>query len=170
MREDGLLLAFALGTFHAVVLTLGLLLPLYLTIDLGEALAELNTAVGLAVFGALWATSVYCTRRAMLDAGLRAGDYAPAANVLRYGTGWGAWNGVLFFWCLLAGGAVALLVVALSESADQVGGVIVFGIIAFGVGTILSSVIGSVLGFLFAVLDIELLWAARALAGADSRE
>ena len=170
MREDERLLAFALGTFHVALLTLVLILALFLMTDLGEAHAELNTAVGLTVFGVLWATSVYCTHRGMRDAGLQPCEDAPAANVLSNGLTWGAWNGVLFIWCLLATGFIALLVIAVSEGGDAVADVIVFGVIAFGVGTIVSAVVGAFVGVLFAVLDIELLWTARALVGAGQRE
>ena len=168
MDDDSRLLALALGTFHAVLITLTAVVLLYLTVNLGEALAELNTAVGLAVFGALWGTSVYCTHRGITDAGLQPGREAPAANVLRNGATWGAWNGMLFFWCLLAGGLLFLFLTA--ENGGQAAGVVVFGTVAFGVGTIASYAVGSFLGLLVAVLDIELLWAGRSLAGVQSRE
>jgi hypothetical protein len=48
--------------------------------------------------------------------------------------------------------------------------VVVLGIVAFGVGTIVSAIVGAVGGIVFAVLDIELLWAARSIVGAGSRE
>jgi len=168
MDADSRLLALALGTFHAVLITLAAVLLLHLTTDLGEALAELETAVGLAIFGVLWATSVYCAHRGITDAGLQPGREAPAANVLRNGATWGAWNGVLFFWCLLAGGLIVLFLTA--ENGGQAAGVVVFGTVALGVGTIASYAVGFFLGLLFAVLDIELLWAARSLAGVHSPE
>ena len=170
MTDDRRLLAFGLGTFHAVLLTLLLVLPLYLTTDLGDALAKLNTAVGLAIFGALWATSVYCTHRGMRDAGLQPGEEAPAENVLHNGLTWGAWNGMLFFWCLLTGAFVVLVADVAAESADRVAGVVVFGLIAAGAGTIASAIVGAATGVLFTVLHIEMLWAARSIAGAGLQQ
>ena len=164
MRDDGLMLAFGFGTFHAVVLTLVLLLPLYLTTDLGEALAELNTAAGLAVFAALWATSVYCTRRALLQAGSERRDGMPAP-LLSNGIVWGGWNGVLFFWCLFVAGVLALLVIRIGEDGlGQVAGILVFGITAWGVGTVLSAIVGGAVGFVFALLDMLLLATGRWVA------
>jgi hypothetical protein len=112
------LLAIALGTFHAVSLTLALVLLLYLTLDLGEALDGLCTAAGLAIFAALWATSVYCTHRGMRDAQLRPDEPASAGRVLRNGENWGAWNGVLFFWCLLAAGMVLVIITAIGHAGE----------------------------------------------------
>jgi hypothetical protein len=195
------LLAIALGTFHAVSLTLALVLLLYLTLDLGEALDGLCTAAGLAIFAALWATSVYCTHRGMRDAQLRPDEPASAGRVLRNGENWGAWNGVLFFWCLLAAGMVLVAVTAIGHSGEQssggfgfttgqgqgfeltfreegnvsasrvfevVTGVLAVGITAFGVGTIMSALVGAFFGFVFAVLDLQLLSVARRLAVAST--
>jgi hypothetical protein len=194
MRDDGRLLALALGTFHAVLLTLALVLLLFLTVDLGDALDGLSTPAGLAVFAALWATSVYCAHRGMRDAELRPGEAASAGRVLRNGETWGAWNGMLFFWCLLLAGTLLLLVSALGEggtadsssgygsvaadgttvevsfgeeegAGEAVVGVLVFSHIAFGIGTIASALAGATFGLVFALLDLQLLRAARWLAG-----
>jgi hypothetical protein len=200
MNDDSRLVALALGTFHAVLFTLALVLLLYLTIDLGEALDGLNTLAGLAIFGALWTTSVYCTHRGMHDAGLEPGSAAAAGPVLRSGESWGAWNGVLFFWCLLAAGLVLVAVAAIGHSGEQSSGgfgfttgdgqgfestfreegdasasrvfevvtsVLAVGITAFGVGTILSALVGAFFGFVFALLDLTLLWAASFVTGRE---
>jgi hypothetical protein len=169
MRDDALLLGFGLGTFHAVMLTLGLLLPLYLTTDLGETLAGLSTAIGLAVFAALWGTSVYCTCRGISEAGLRSGQPALFGAVLRSGETWGAWNGVMFFWCLLVGGTVAVFASSLDEGWQAVpitGFVLIFG---FGIGTVVSAFVGAATGTVFASIDFGLLWAARWVAGTGQR-
>jgi len=56
--------------------------------------------------------------------------------------------------------------VAVAEgNGDGAAGVIAFSIIAGGVGTILSSLVGLVFGIAFGAVDLLLLEAAHALAG-----
>lgn len=165
MKDDMRLVTFGLGTFHAVMITLVPLLALYLTVVLGEALTGLNTLLGFAIFGALWATSVYCTSRGMRDAGFQLGITPRVVGVLNNAVTWGAWNGVLFFWCLLGAGIVVLLAVALSKGMTQAGGVVVFGVVAFGAGTIFATFIGAFIGCLLAAIDLVLLALAWRVAG-----
>ena len=165
MKDDLWLAAFALGTFHAVLVTLTLAASLYLSTDPGELLDGLNTALGLAIFAVLWATSVYCTRRAMRSAGLDPATGAKASAVLGQGVAWGAWNGVLFAWCLLAGGFLVLIALAVPEGVERTMGVVSFGVIAFGFGTIFAAIVGAAIGFMLAALDLTLLAAAQGLAG-----
>ena len=157
MKDDRALLAGALGTFHVVLLTLLLVVGLYQTIDLGKALADLSTAAGLGIFVVLWAISVYCTNRALRDAGVEPGASMRTGTIVRTGIGWGFWNGMIFFWFLLIAGVVVLLVKSISESDGDVNGIIVFGVLGFGVGTILSAAVGAVLGLVFSLLDAGLL-------------
>ena len=103
MKDDRALLAGALGTFHVVLLTLLIVVGLYQTIDLGKALADLSTAAGLGIFVVLWAISVYCTNRALRDAGVEPGASMRTGSIVRTGIGWGFWNGMIFFWFLLIG-------------------------------------------------------------------
>jgi hypothetical protein len=170
VRGDAKLLAFGLGTFHAVILTLTLVLSLYLAADLGEALDSLNTGIGLAVFGALWATSVYCTDRAHRDAGLKLGRALSVAGILRNGEIWGAWNGVLFFWCLLVGGTVAVFISEVDDGLVAKPRALFVAIFGFGVGTVVSAIFGAAVGFVIATVDMTLQWAGRSVAGVSSSE
>jgi hypothetical protein len=169
MKDDRLLLAFALGTFHAVLLTLLLVFGAYLLTSIGEAFEDLSTPIGLAVFGVLWASSVYCTSRGLRDSGMRPGKEVSALALLNNAVTWGAWNGVSFLWVLLTVGLLVLLFDAASESADQVAGVIVFGVILFGAGTIFATFIGAFFGVVLTLIDIRLLIAARWMAGDEAR-
>ncbi len=171
MNDDDRLLALALGTFHAVTITLLLVVIGYLTTDLGHTLASFDTIIGLGVFAALWATSVYCTHRGLREAGLATGQPAPADTVLGKGLTWGAWNGMLFFWTLLDVGFLVLLYRAVAdEGFNYVFAVFIFAIAAFAVGSILAAGIGGAVGILLAAIDFQLLRAARTLVAVnDSR-
>jgi hypothetical protein len=159
--RDLRLMAFGLGTFHTALLVLVVVLPLYLTVDLGRALAELSTVVGIAIFGDLWLVSVYCTHRGLRDAGLRAGSSGSVIKLLNSGVTWGAWNGVLFLWSLLGAGTAVLLVGAFFNGGGAVLGVSVIGVIAVAIGTAFAAPIGAFAGSVFTAIDIGMLAAAR---------
>ena len=165
MRDDLRIMAFGLGTFHAVVLVLVLLMPLFLFADLGEALEGLSTALGLAIFAALWVSSVYCTHRGLRDAGFHLAEKVSVRNLMSSGSIWGTWNGVLFFWALLAGGSLLLLAEAVTEGETPLVGVLVFSIAGFGVGTVFAAPIGAFVGTVFTAVDLALLSLAKRLAG-----
>jgi hypothetical protein len=59
------LMVWGLATFHAVGFVLVLLPLLYAGGSLGSLLQGLNTVVGFALFGTLWATNWLCTRQAL---------------------------------------------------------------------------------------------------------
>jgi hypothetical protein len=169
MNDDRRLLALALGTFHAVLLTVVLVVLLYLTIDLGDALSKLNTVVGLGIFAALWATSVFCTYRGLENAGITPGHDQATSVIVSNGMSWGAWNGMLFYWCLLSVGFVVILIKAiLNEGFDYVFGVFIFGLAAFVAGTVLSATIGAMFGLVFSLLDAGLLALTHRLVSLDS--
>lgn len=163
MDNERLTLAIALGSFHTSLLTMLLVVPLYLFGDLGSLLDDFSTLLGLAAFGALWATSVYATYRGIDAAGLEAGKQAPADAVMRAGETWGAWNGMWFFWCLLSAGTVAIL--WNTDSPDQLLGVAVFVMAAFVIGSVFAALIGGFFGFMFSLLELGLLRLARSIAG-----
>ncbi|MEA2633738.1 MAG: hypothetical protein QOH92_505, partial [Chloroflexota bacterium] len=57
-QGGGQLVVFALGTFHAAVLIVALVLVLYAAGGLAPLLSSLSTIAGLALFCALWLTTV----------------------------------------------------------------------------------------------------------------
>jgi hypothetical protein len=152
-------LGLTMGTLNVCVLMLGLVLSLYLSADLGEVLADLPPAIGLAVFGLLWAMTCFCTYKGWqeIDRGVNSRVGASAK--------WGAFNGVSFFLALLAVLLVVTFVVAVAEgNGDQAAGVIAFSIIAGGIGTILSAFVGLAFGVAFGAVDLVLLESAGRLS------
>jgi hypothetical protein len=154
------ILAWTLGTFHACAVGLTLLLLVYPTGGLGALLGNLETVTGLLIFIALWATTVWTTRRA-----LAGGDWLSAApterrRFFRQAVRWGGATGILF---LAELGAILLartLIVA-PRTLDP-NGVIGFGIFIASFGTLVAFVIGGLTGLVLAALDLAALALARA--------
>src|SRR5260370_610226 len=65
LRERNLRVVFTLGTFHAAVLVAVLVVVLYANGGLASLLSGLSTIAGLALFGALWLTTVWSTDRTL---------------------------------------------------------------------------------------------------------
>jgi len=157
-HADGLL-PWVLGTFHTSVFGLALLLLLYPRGGFGATLGNLSTLSGLAIFLALWATTLFTTRRA-LD-GLNWLDDEPAqmAVFFRRTLRWGGVNGMLF---LAALGAILLLSALLTAPGSITPALIFFAFIA-AVGLVVSYVVGAIVGVTLGALDIAALRVARAL-------
>ena len=150
------LLAWGLASFHTGFFVLSLVLFLYHRLDLGELLANLNTLVGFAVFGALWLATWWSTSRALHGVQWERLDFpAGFGKVLTLGLFWGGANGLLFLLTLILGGWLYLLVSVLSgaTTADALIGVLAFGII----GSLVAAVLGALSGLVFALLDSLLL-------------
>ena len=104
---------WALGSFHAAVLALLLVLLGFPGGGLGDALDGLNTAVGLAIFGLLWAISWWATARAtrglsLIDGALEGG----ARDMLSRSWAAGTLAGLAL---LLSLAALALLAIGLDD-------------------------------------------------------
>ena len=156
-------LAWALGTFHACVVGLLLLLLIFPGGGLGPLLGGLDTTTGLVIFIALWATSVWTARRALSGGDLPSTAPGWRRAFIRRALRWGAATGILF---LIALGAIFLgrtLIVA--PGTLDVVGVIGFGALAGGVGLIFASVIGGVLGVVLGGLDLLAVAVAGKVAG-----
>jgi hypothetical protein len=149
---DGAGLAFWLGTLHAALLMLVLVLLLHVRGDLGDTLASLNTLVGLALFALLWGVAVYATSRAIEGLDL----LAPAFDeVVRRGLKWGAMAGLLLFAPLAGLIVVGLTADALTGRQDAA----VFLVVPLYVvpGAILAALAGGATGFLAALVDTLIL-------------
>ena len=159
-NDSTLALGFAMGTLNTCLLMVAFVLSLYLSTDFGEILDDLSPAIGLAVFGLLWAVTCYCTYKGWQEVDGGANLHLGASAK------WGAFNGVSFFLALLAAILVVTFVVAVAEgNGDQAAGVIAFAIIAGGIGTIASAFVGLIFGMAFGAVDLLLLEAAHALSG-----
>jgi hypothetical protein len=160
IRERNLLVVFTLGTFHAAVLIAVLVAVLYANGGLASLLSGLSTIAGLALFGALWLTTVWSTNRTLRGAFTVAPWTSVPADTLIARAAWrGGVNGVLFL-------AFVGIIVAISAafSGDLALGVIGAGFLIFAtVGAAVAFVIGFVVGLLFACIDLALATATRAI-------
>lgn len=157
-RVNGLL-AWVLGTFHTSIFGLALLLLLYPRGRFGDTLAGLSTLSGLAIFIALWATTLFTTRRAL--AGLNWLDDEPAqmAVFFRRALRWGGVNGMLF----LAALGLILLLSALVTAPSSIAPALIFFVFIAAVGLVFSYVIGALVGVTLGAVDIAALRIARAV-------
>lgn len=138
-------MSWALGTFNSAALALALLLLLYPRGRFGDMLAGLSTLTGLALYVALWATTVYATRRALRGIDLlgdaRAGDrfFGPALR-------WGGFTGFAF---LLELAVIQIVSVVLGGDLRPLSSLpllIPFGVIASLVAFVVGALVGVTLG------------------------
>ena len=147
--------AWSFATFHTAVLVAAGVSVLHLTGTLGDALAGLDTATGLVVYAALWATT-WATNRRVLAA---AAPDGPVGSLLLAGSVWGAVTAAAFVLELVAllgvsrvlGGDVAVTRIPLSLL-----GVLVIVLAVAGI-------VGGVVGAVLALVDAGAARAARAL-------
>lgn len=144
------LLIWSLATFHTAFFFAVLVVLLYLSGQLRNLLASLNTLVGTAVYGVLWITTWWCTHRAYQQ--LRWIELATPLNFLELigvAIKWGAVNGVFFL--ILASILLAMITI--------VG--IPFAIVALIIGSPIALLIGALVGFLFALIDYLVIETSR---------
>jgi hypothetical protein len=158
MAERGRLVVFALGTFHAAALIAALVLVLYASGALTSVLSGLSTVAGLALFAALWVTTVWSTNRTLRGAFTVAPWTSVPLGVMIPRAAWrGGVNGVLFLACI---GVILIISSAFNGDVGFLGlGVLVFAT----VGAAVAFVIGLAVGLLFAGIDIALVSATRAI-------
>jgi hypothetical protein len=157
-RERNFLVVFALGTFHAAALIAALALVLYATGGLSPLLSSLNTVAGLALFSALWLTTVWSTNRTLRGAFPVAPWTSVPLGVMIPRAAWrGGVNGVAFLACL---GLILLVSSAFNGDVGLIGlGTLIFAT----VGAAGAFVIGLVVGLMFAAVDLALVTATRAI-------
>jgi hypothetical protein len=149
---------FTLGTFHAAVLIVALVVILYAGGGLAPLLSGLSTIAGLALFSALWLTTVWSTGRALRGAFTVAPWSSVPLGVMIPRAAWrGGVNGVVFLGCLG-------IILAISSAFNGDVGVVGLGaLIVLTVGAAFAFVIGLMLGLLFAGVDLALVRATRAI-------
>ena len=162
IAEQRGLLAWTLGTFHACAVGLTLLLLVYPTGGLGGLLGNLETVTGLLIFIALWATSVWTTRRALAGSDWLSAVPADWPRFFYRALRWGGATGILF---LAELGAILLVRTLLAARGDNSVGLLgVLGVAAFvgSIGTLVAFVVGGLTGLVLAALDLGALALARA--------
>jgi hypothetical protein len=162
---------WSLATFHTSGLIVVVVALVYATGNLGALLGSLNTLVGLALFGALWLTTWWCTRRAVraIPPQTLAQPRSSGRAVVRslaIGGLWGGVNGAVFFLVLVSG----LLVVSIYEVVTVANTSLVFLALAGLFGVPIAFGVGAVIGILFAGIDGAVLELARVLTSFTARE
>ena len=160
IRERNHLVVFTLGTFHAAALMAVLVVVLYANGALASLLSGLSTIAGLALFSALWLTTVWSTNRTLRGAFTVAPWTSVPPDTLIARAAWrGGLNGVMFLACV---GIIAA--VSAAFNGDLALGVIGAGFLVLAtVGAAAAFVIGFVVGLLFACIDLALVTATRAI-------
>ena len=159
--ERDRLIAWALGTFHAGGLLVAIVLLLHLTGGLAALLSGLNTASGLALFGALWLTTVWSTHRTLPGAlGPALQNAVPIYRLVGRAMWRGGINGMAF---LPLAGLVLAIPVVLSGSRSAIYSLFAGALFLATFGLVGAFVVGCVVGLLFAGIDVLLLMAGRAL-------
>ena len=132
---------------------------LYAGGNLGALLGSLNTIVGLVLFGALWLTTWWCTRRAWRAMGWTINEPIKYGRLYSLGARWGGVNGILFLFALLTIQIITVFIFAFSNSRfSDVGLGALRGFVFVGFcGTPFAFVIGAVFGFVFAAIDALLI-------------
>ena len=156
------LLVWALSAFHAALLVAVAVAALYAAGVLGDALAGVDTAVGVLAYGYLWAVT-WGTNRATLrelDGDLLAGEPAPVVLAVAAAK-WGGVAGVLVFLPVFV---VALVFVLGAGGLDSLPFVLAGGLF----GGLLAAGVGAIVGGVFGLLDLGLLGAARAWVSGDA--
>lgn len=145
-RPPDPLLPWALASFHVAALAVGGVLLLHGVGALGSLLRGVGTATGLGLYLALWVATWRTNVR-----WLREADLARLRTTVVPGAKWGAVTGLTFFYALL-------LVVAVAT------GEVIFALVLLFAGTLVSPLVGAVVGTGFALVDFLVLGAARRLA------
>jgi hypothetical protein len=147
---DGLFVA-ALATFHTVALVVLGVIGLVVGGSIGDVLSALGTVLGFVLFLALWAVVAWTHRRLFRSVSLSG---TPFRALVRPGLTWGAITGWLFFVVLLlvVGGA-SLGPSLLGGGLSPLGDVAVVGGVLFGIGSVLSVLVGSAVGLVGAAVD-----------------
>lgn len=151
-------MSWALGTFNAAALALVLLLLLYPRGRFGDTLTGLSTLTGLALYVALWATTVYATHRALhgidLLGNARAGE-AFFGRALR----WGGFTGIAFLVELAAIQMISVIVAGDLRPLASLPFLIPFGVIA----SLVAFVVGALIGVTLGALDLAGIRLSRSL-------
>lgn len=165
-RVNGLL-EWVLGTFHTSVFGLVLLLLLYPRGGFGATLAGLSTLSGLAIFIALWATTLFTTRRALAGLNWLDDDPAQMAVFFRRALRWGGVNGLLF---LVALGVILLLSTLLTAPRSITTPALSFFVFIGAIGVVVAYAVGAIVGVTLGAFDIAALRVARSITrnGASS--
>jgi len=158
--ERDRLIAWALGTFHAGVLLVTLILLLHVTGGLASLLGGLNTESGLALFAVLWVTTVWSTNRTLQGTlGPALQTDVPVYRLVGRAVWRGGINGAAF---LVGAGLILAIPIVLSGSRSAIYSLLAGALVLGTFGLLGAFLLGCLVGLLFAGIDVLLLMAARA--------
>jgi hypothetical protein len=160
-RTPPLSLWWVLGSFHSTLLVALLVWLIYPGGGLGVPLSGLNTLTGIAIYLALWATTLFTARRALTDLDWLSDRPKEMGSFYWRAMRWGAVNGLLF---LLTISVTQFLTVAASSSPGATLQSALFTALLIGsFGLPFAAVIGGVIGVTLGAVDIAALRIARSL-------
>lgn len=166
------LLTWSLATFHTAFFVVALVTALYWLGPLGELLGSLNTLIGYALFGILWLSTWWTTRRTLRRVArlyqapsfseMILGSEAPplfTVDFFSQAVWWGGVNGAVFFLFILGGLLLDLLARLLANPGEGVG--LLYLVFLGLIGFVVAGIVGAVVGFVLAVIDALLLSGVR---------
>lgn len=141
-------LAWAFAAFHAALLVALVVAAVFLAGLAGNALAGLDTSVGVLAYLYLWGVAWWTNRRTLEAIGIGlVGDGVDPSGVFVEGTKWGAVAGLLVFLPALAAGIVLFVGAGGLEAVP-------FLLVAAAVGAVVAAGVGAAVGGGFALLDL----------------
>lgn len=145
-EADRRLLVWTLASFHVAGLTIGFVLPAYVSGGLSDVLPEFGTVLGFLGYAYLWVLSFLATRWVLTDEVLDATLAGAVRPVILRGSAGGGLVGLGTF----LGPAVVYSVPAILQGNGTAGG---FAFIA-GFGSAIAIAVGVVFGLVFTLLDL----------------
>lgn len=137
---------WTLGTFHATILVIILVVAAHSGGNLGGVLAGLSTETGFLIFLGLWAVSLWSTARALRGIEWQNLErQLPTSTLLRRGFAWGGASGAVFSLFLLA-------IIAISTPAI---------LIVAPIQLAFATAIGAVVGLILAAVDCAFFMVTR---------
>lgn len=168
VERTPLTLWWVLGTFHSAALVALIVRFAYPGGSLGTALSSLNTTAGLALYVALWITTLFTARRALTGLDWLSDSPTVMGSFYWRAMRWGAVNGLLF---LLVIAVTQFLTVATSSRSGASLQSAIFTALLFATfGLPFAAVIGGLVGVALGALDIAALRIARALTPTSELE
>jgi hypothetical protein len=159
---------WALGTLHATLFVLAIVVSAFRAGGLDDLLGGLNTLLGLGLYGGLWMLTWWTTTRAVAGVDWRQVTAEDTGKLLLRGLRWGGATGVL----VLLAVAVLLLANAMvggiqggGAGTDALVGIAVASTTGLLIGSLVAFVLGGVVGVAFALIDVAALLACRRLLG-----
>ncbi|MGH2521618.1 MAG: hypothetical protein ACRDH2_03855 [Anaerolineales bacterium] len=154
------LLAWGLATFHTTFFVTGLATLLYLSGNLGDLLGSLSTIIGMLLFGALWFTTWWSTRRALRGLQWPMLESLSKRERIYRAALWGGVNGALFLLVILGVAVVGSIISILTNPGVPVGSILFLAVVGL-VGSVIAFGVGTIFGILFAIIDGALLAISR---------